>query len=51
MQYDERKNNIVIFKGYNLIKVETDQTNLVRDQWKYLPLLEKLINDIKIIVC
>ena len=51
IEYDERKNNIVIFKGYNLIKVETDQTNLVRDQWKYLPLLEKLINDIKIIVC
>jgi hypothetical protein len=47
IEYDERKRNLAIFKEYNFIKVETNLCNLVRDRYKYEPLLKESIENIK----
>ncbi len=50
MEYDERKRNIAIFYGYNIINIETKVANPVRDNKKYNDILNEVIKKIKLII-
>lgn len=50
MEYDERKINIAKYRGYNIIVIETEKMNLLRDQYKYNSLIEEALTKIEGII-
>ena len=50
MEYYERKINIAKYRGYNIIVIETEKINLLRDQYKYNSLIEEALTKIEGII-
>lgn len=43
-EYDERKRNIAKYKGYEIISIESSETNPIRDEYKYEGLLKSALD-------